>query len=133
MKDTKKVVVGLVKNGEGKYLLIKPDPKYKDFGDMRDAWYPPSGHVKENETLKEALTREIEEELGVGILEANIISDWPQDVPGETGFWWNVAIKDTKIKTNKEILEWKYFSKEEIKDLKLWPAERKFFEKFIWK
>ena len=38
------------------------------------------------------------------------------------------------IKPIKEVavLDYDFFSKEEVKKLKLWPATRKFFEKFIW-
>lgn len=132
MKDTKKVIVALIKNDSGKYLFIKPSD-YKDFGEMHDAWYPPSGHVKEGETLKQAVEREIKEELGTDLLELNIIGDWAQDVPGETAFWWNAKVDENKIKPSHEIKEYKYFTKEEVKDLKLWPATRKFFEEFIWK
>ncbi len=131
MKDTNKVIVALIKNTEGKYLFMRPS-NYKDFGNMQDAWYPPSGHVKEGETLKEAVEREVKEELGTELLELSVIGDWEQDVPGEIAFWWNVKVDEDKIKTSEEIAEYKYFSTDEIKDLKLWPATRKFFEKFIW-
>ena len=62
MTDTNEVVVCLIKNKQSKYLLIRPSD-YKDFGEYQDAWYPPTGHIKKGETAKEALKRELKEEL----------------------------------------------------------------------
>jgi len=129
--DTKNVVVCLIKNLEGKYLMIKPS-NYKNFGEYQEAWYPPTGHIKENESNQEAIVREMREELGVRVEAVKLISSWEQDVPGEKAFWWECKIADGEIKIGEEISDYKYFSTEELKNLKLWPAEIKFFKKFFW-
>jgi 8-oxo-dGTP diphosphatase len=131
MKDTKNVVTALIQDDKEKFLLIKPS-NYKDFGKYQNSWYPPTGHLKENETQEHGLIRELKEELNIKIQPLKLITEWEQDTPGETAFWWKCKIESGKIKDNYEIAEHKYFSKEEIKNLDLWPATRKFFEKYIW-
>ena len=125
------VVVCLIKNQEGKYLMIKPS-NYKNFGKYQEAWYPPTGHIKEGENNVEAIVREMREELDVEIRPVKLLSEWEQDVPGEWAYWWECEIVSGKTKMSEELSELKYFSTEELKSLKLWPAETKFFQKFFW-
>ncbi len=131
MRDTKNVAVALIQNSEGKYLFIRPSD-YKDFGEHQEAWYPPTGHLKEGESVEQALVREVKEELSLDIKPIKLISEWGQDMPGEKAFWWECEVVGGEIIKSHEIEEYGYFSKEEVKNLKLWPATRKFFEKFIW-
>jgi 8-oxo-dGTP diphosphatase len=131
MEDTIIVAVCLIKNSKGEYLLIRPSD-YKNFGEFQDAWYPPTGHIKEGETVETALKREAKEELNIDIEPVKLISEWEQDIPEETAFWWECKIINGDIKRSFEIAEFGWFSSDKIKNLKLWPAERKFFEKFIW-
>lgn len=128
MNDSNRVAVALIKNEEGKYLLIR----LTNYEEHKTEWCPIAGHVKQGETIKEALIREAKEELDVKIEPVTQIAEWEQDIPGETAVWWEVKITSGQIKPNEEIAEWGYFSKDESKNLKLWPATRKFFEKFIW-
>ena len=132
MKDTKNVVVALIKNDKDEYLFIRPSD-YEDFGEFQNAWYPPTGHVKEGENLEAAIRRELKEELNLDIRLVKLISEWEQDIPGEKAFWWECEIIGGDIVKSEEIAEYRYFSTDEIKNLKLWPATIKFFKKFIWK
>jgi len=129
--DTKKVAVCLIKNTEGKYLLTRPSD-VKHFGVFQDAWYPPTGHVKEGESIIEALRREAKEELNIDVKPVRLITKWKQDTPGEIAYWWECEIVGGDIQMNEEIAEYKYFSAEECKKVKMWPAEESFFENFIW-
>lgn len=132
MKDTKKVAVALIQNEKGEYLFIQQ--KTKDWGKFTDAWYPPAGHVKNNETIEEGLIRELKEELNLDIKPIEFISTQNQDVNNEVADWWKCKIMGGKIIFNDgTIANYGYFNKEQVKNLKLWPATRKFFEKFIWK
>jgi NADH pyrophosphatase NudC (nudix superfamily) len=55
------IVAGIVRNGN-KLLCIKQDKgTYKDF-----VWLP-AGHLKANETLEEAVIREVKEETGLDV------------------------------------------------------------------
>ncbi len=128
MKDTNKVAIPLIQNSESKYLLITRT----EFPDHKGEWGPIAGHLKENETIEEALIRETKEELDLEITPIKQIAELPQDIPGDTGYWWLCQFVSGDIKTNEEIAEYKYFSSDEIKNLKLWPATKKFFEEYIW-
>jgi len=131
MKDTKNVAVCLIQNDKEEYLFIRPT-NYKNFGEYQDAWYPPTGHIKEGETVEQTLIRELKEELNLNIEPVKLFSEWEQDVPGEWAYWWKCKIIGGEIKKSSEILDYKYFSPEEVKKLKLYPATIKFFTKFIW-
>ena len=131
MKDTKKVAVCLIQNEKGEYLFIRPT-NYKNFDEFQEAWYPPTGHIKEGETVERALKRELKEELNLDIEPIKLLSEWPQDIPGESAYWWKCKIIGGEIKKSFEILDYKYFSPDEVKKIKLWPATIKFFKKFIW-
>jgi 8-oxo-dGTP diphosphatase len=132
MKDTNVVAVALIKNDKGEVLLIQQ--KAKDFGKYTDAWYPPAGHVKNTETVKEALVRELKEELNLEIIPIRLISVLPQDIKDEVAQWWECKIVSGDIAFNDgAIADYQYFAPDEIKDLKLWPATEKFFKKYIWK
>lgn len=132
MKDTKNVAVCLIKNDQGKYLFVKPSD-YKDFGEFQDAWYPPTGHIKEGESVEDCLRRELKEELNLDIEPVKEISRWTQDVKGETAFWWECRATSYDIKPNYEISEYGWFSPNEVGKIKTWPSTIRFFEKFIWK
>lgn len=132
MTDTKIVAVALIKNPEGKYLLVNLANYYKDFDKFRNAWCPPAGHIKENESIKECLTREVKEELSLDIKPSKQISEWEQDIPGEKAVWWECVPLGKNIKETNEIAKYGWFSKEEIKNMELWPSTFTFFKKFIW-
>ena len=125
------MAVALIKDGSGRYLLIQQ--KAKNWGDLTDAWYPPGGHVEENESIEECLKRELMEELNLQIRPMREVTVWPQDVQGEVAHWWECELIGGEVKFNDNtIADAKYFSIEEIKHLKKWPAETKFFEKFLY-
>ena len=132
MKDTKIVAVALIKNGEEKYLLVRLSNYYKECEKYHNSWCPVAGHIKKDETVERCLIREAKEELSLDIRPVKLISEWEQDIPGEKAVWWECLPLGEIIKRNDEIAEVGWFSKEEIKNMKLWPATRKFFEKFIW-
>lgn len=129
--DTKRAVVCLIKNDVGKYLLMKAG-NYRDFGENQDAWYPPSGHIKEGESDAEAVRREMREEFEIEVKANKLLTETELDLPGEWANWWECEIMDGEIKAGSEIAEYGFFSIEEAKNLKLWPATKKFFEKYLW-
>lgn len=130
--DKSVVAIALIKDKKGRYLLIQQ--KSKDFGNLTNAWYPPAGHKEKNESVQSCLVRELKEELNLTIKPIKRICLWPQDIEGETGDWWECQIVNGKIEPNKnEIKSSNYFYPEEMKSLKLWPATRKFFEKYVLK
>lgn len=63
-------VVGLIVSKDGKFLLGKKDPR--GGGVYADCWHLPGGGIDEGETDKEALAREMDEEVGIDIDHANV-------------------------------------------------------------
>jgi 8-oxo-dGTP pyrophosphatase MutT (NUDIX family) len=131
----KKVVLGIIsrknKKGETEYLLINTK---KDFGKYTGFYYPPGGHAKKGETEKQALIREIKEELNLLVEPIRKISETPGDIKGEIDSWWLCRIKSGKLKIKKgEIASAGYYSPKEIEKLDLWPATKKFFRKYVLK
>jgi ADP-ribose pyrophosphatase YjhB (NUDIX family) len=59
-------VKALLKNGEGKYLLIRRNPE--KYPDMPFSWDIPGGRIHINISLLENLKREIKEEIGLELI-----------------------------------------------------------------
>jgi NADH pyrophosphatase NudC (nudix superfamily) len=132
-KDIKTVAIALIKNDEGKYLLVNLANYYPSYEEHRDEWCPLAGHVEPGENPGETLTREAKEEFGIEIEPIRQIAEWEQDIPGETAVWWEAKISAGPLRPNqKEIAKYGWFSAEEARQIQLWPATRKFFEKYIW-
>ena len=60
------VVAGIIKNSNNEVLLSKRHVKQHQGG----LWEFPGGKKEDNETVKQALARELEEELGISIVDA---------------------------------------------------------------
>jgi ADP-ribose pyrophosphatase YjhB (NUDIX family) len=129
--DTKMAVVCLMRNDQGKCLLMRAN-NYGDIGENQDSWYPPSGHIKIGESDAEAIKREMKEEFNIEVKAIKLLTESALDHPGKRANWWECEIVSGEIKPGSEIAEYGFFSVEETKKLKLWPATKKFFEKFLW-
>lgn len=131
----KRVVVGIIsrnRNSEQEeYLLIQSK---KDFGKFSGFYYPPGGHLEEDENTREALVRELKEELNLNVAPTHEIAITPGDVNNQLTHWWLCEIKsgDIKIKED-EIADAAYFTASEMKEIKIWPATRNFFNTYIFK
>lgn len=66
MKKELKVVGALIEN-EKKEILCMLRPKNKSFGNM---WEFPGGKIEKNETIYEAIARELKEELDIDVLKS---------------------------------------------------------------
>lgn len=127
MNDTNTIAVAVIRNSEGKYLLITRT----EYPDYKDKWGPVAGHVKKNEAIEDALKREVHEELNISISPVKEVTSFPLDIPGFVGSWWICDISSGEVKVNREVEKFGYFSLPEIKKLNLWPATKIFFEKYI--
>lgn len=129
----KHVVVGIIsrKQGTGKdeYLLVSSK---KDFGEYTGAFYPPGGHVEEGEDERQALSREIQEELGVGVVVGDKLAETAGDVADQVTHWYlcELGAGDMKV-DEEELANVGWFTKEQMQGLKLWPATKKFFQEYI--
>lgn len=129
----KKVVLGIIsrinKKGKKEYLLISAA---KDFGKFTGFYYPPGGHQEKGETEKQTLIREIKEELSLTVEPLKKIAEAPGDIKGEKDSWWFCRIKKGKPKIKiGEIANFGYFTQEQIKKMKIWPATSNFFKKHL--
>lgn len=128
MKDTNKVAIPVIQNDKGEYLLITRS----EYPEHKGEWGPIAGHVKENESIEEALIREAKEELNLDITPIKQVVTIAQDIKGDVGFWWLCKVIGGEIRTNEEIEKYEFFASSEVKNIKLWPATKKFFENFVW-
>lgn len=128
------VVVGILSRNtledEKSYLLVRSK---KDFGQFSGYWYPPGGHVEQDEDMQVALIREIKEELGLDVRVLEKIAETPGDIVDQMTSWWNCELISDQIQIDEdEIAEAGWFTEKEMNDLKLWPATKDFFERFIF-
>lgn len=131
----KKVAVGIISkirdSKQEEYLLIRSK---KDFGEFSGFYYPPGGHLEGDESASEALVRELKEELNLNVTPIREVAVTPGDVNNQLTHWWLCDIEsgDIKIKEN-EIADAAYFTASEMKEIKIWPATRNFFNTYIFK
>jgi 8-oxo-dGTP pyrophosphatase MutT (NUDIX family) len=129
----RQVVVGIIsrnRNNTKEYLLISSK---KDFGKYTGFYYPPGGHLEENEDEKTALIREINEELGIKVNPLNKIAETPGDVKNQITHWWmcDADIVSFHLET-KELSGLYWITKGKILNhKKVWPATKSFFNKYI--
>lgn len=117
-------------SGHRQFLLVNAK---KDFGKYTGCWYPPGGHVEEGEDEKEALIREIKEELNLQIEPVKKLAESPGDVPNQITHWWACnLISQEMIIDDDEIGGAGWFTEAELKGMPLWPATKAFFEKHIF-
>ncbi|MEM3154632.1 MAG: NUDIX domain-containing protein [Candidatus Woesearchaeota archaeon] len=116
-KLPKLIVAGLIEK-DGKVLLAKELLENK-----QERWLVPSGHVEFGESLIEAVKREIKEETNLDVEVLKLI-DFKEVIATKHDyhtviFFFLVKPLNASIKLPKEILEAKFFGKEEVKNLQL--------------
>lgn len=120
---------GVIVEHGGKYLLL--DRKSIPLG-----YACPAGHVDEGEDPKTSALREVEEEAGIKLKDAEFILEeevpWNYCKSATVHYWYlyKVKVPTGEIKINKEeekSLGW--YTKEEIKKLNLEPVWKYWLEK----
>ncbi len=116
-------VAGLIEDSEGRILLVRQSKKKKDY------WLLPGGGVEFGETAKEALEREIFEELNVKIINPEFLL-LNENIDPKGGkhliqliFYAGISDMSPAIspKEKKVVLEYKYFSIPELSQLEIRP------------
>lgn len=112
-----KIYVSSIIEKENKFLLIR-EAKKQCYG----KWNFPSGHVEENEYITDAAIREVKEETNLDIKLKGLISVYNNMFEGTFSISFIFASEienDSGFKFNEdEILEIKWFSFEDIKEMK---------------
>lgn len=127
-----KVAVGVISrqsgSGQKEYLLVS---SAKDFGEYTGYYYPPGGHVEDDENVEAALLREIEEELGLKATISKRIAITPGDVPDQETHWYECTVEGDMM-IDSELRDVRYFTQNEIETGKVWPATQKVFRDYIF-
>ena len=127
MINQRVIVVGLVRNGEGKLLFCRMN---SDRGVFPGEWGFPGGGIEKGERMEEALKREIREEIGIGIeaIEPAFFKDatYKKRLADGTSQWtymifliFHCKACSINIQLNDEFIEYRWIGKGEEKDLLL--------------
>lgn len=123
-------VYALVLNEKGEFLLLR---RSENSHTNPGKWDLPGGKVNPDETLKEAVVREVEEETGISI--------YPGEIAGEVNFEltkkrviaivFNGGYVISKVKLSYEHIEYAWTSLESILGMETLPVYfRDFFKRF---
>ena len=147
MKEIQRTIVSaIIFSKDGKLLMGRKDPE--GGGVYPDSWHIPGGGVENGETLEQALAREVKEEVGIDIFQCRIFH-----IPGvghgdaektikETGKKvlchmefnrFEVYVDDKNadeinVKLSDDLVEVRWFSKEELPTVKQIPGGKEFFQ-----
>ena len=148
MKEIQRVVVSAILfSKDGKILMGRKDPLKG--GIYPDCWHIPGGGVEENESLLQALIREVMEEVKIDISPYKIVSiPFVEHLETEKTLKENnervlckmeinrfeVHIDDKnadeiEIISQDDLIDLCWFSKEELMDVKQIPGGKEFFKK----
>ena len=111
-----KIVVGGIIEKDNKYLLIQEAKE-----SVRGKWNIPAGKIEPNEYIMDGAKREIKEETGCNVLLTGILQIGNKFINDDTliSFIFSAKLLDENISYNKEeILDAKWFTYEEIKNMK---------------
>ena len=116
-KDTNNKILAIIYSTQNKFLLLKTNPRT-----MRiEKWYVVTGSVKENETFRQAVEREVKEETKLEILKTNPTRllfryEWPKSsgvIKREKVFLVKVRHSEPRI-TKWEHLDYQWLSKKDF-------------------
>jgi len=109
-------VMGLVRNSEGKLLLVRTP---------RRGWEPPGGQVENGEDLLTALKREILEESGIVVKAGKLVALYSNVAdPTKLMLTFEAIAVNGTLQTSTESVEVGWFSPEEALEKVTHPAQR---------
>ena len=119
-----KVVAAVIKDGNRIFAT------QRGYGEFKGYWEFPGGKIEQGETAKQALIREIKEELETDILVGELIDtveyDYPKFHLSMKCFWAKVVSGDLTLKEH-EAARW--LTKEELDSVEWLPADITLIEK----
>ena len=124
-----RVVAAVIKaaNEQGEPMIFATQ---RGYGDLKGGWEFPGGKIEEGETPKEALKREIMEELDTEIKVGKLIDTIEYDYPAfhlsMDCFWCEIVKGDLVLKEH-EAARW--LTREKLTDVEWLPADVTLIEK----
>jgi 8-oxo-dGTP pyrophosphatase MutT (NUDIX family) len=134
-KDTNNKILAIIYSDKNKFLLLKTNPKTMKI----NGWYVVTGAVKEGESFKEAVKREVEEETKLKILKIKRTKviynyEWPIGsgiIKCEKVFLVKVEYDPPKI-TRWEHLNFRWLSKKDfIKEIYSFKEDKSKLKKLL--
>jgi 8-oxo-dGTP pyrophosphatase MutT (NUDIX family) len=123
------IISRLTESGEKEYLLIRAN---KDNGILSGKYYPPSGWVEIGEEDKDAVVRELKEELKLNIQPLRKIADFPGDLDDLMLHFWECEILSGEIEMDVvELNDVGWFTIKQMKEMALYPATIRLFKEFL--
>lgn len=120
-------IIALIRNKEGKFLLIE-DAREQ----VKGMWAPPHGCCEDiDKTEKDGVIRETKEKVGLTVAPLKKILTQSADTTVETVSFWTVDFDNKQqIVLDKEKLSaYGWFTPDEALKLKLYPGTKMFFQK----
>ena len=126
---TIRVVAAIIKskNDNGQPIIFATQ---RGYGDFKGGWEFPGGKIEEGETPKEALIREIREELRTKVKVGDLIETVEYDYPTfhlSMDCFWAEIISGDLVLTEHEAAKW--LTKEDLYTLEWLPADIGLIEK----
>lgn len=115
---------------ENQYLMLHRNKKKKDIN--KDKWVGIGGHIEENETIEEALLREVKEETGLTLVsydKRGYIKFINDDYEEEMFLFSSNEFEGEIIDCLEGELSW--IDEDEIFNLNLWEGDRYFLKPLI--
>lgn len=121
---TIKVVAAIIRDGNRIFAT------QRGYGEFKGGWEFPGGKIEEGETPREALAREIKEELETDITVGELIDTIEYDYPTfhlSMDCFWAEIISGDLVLTEHEAAKW--LSKDELDSVEWLPADIALVEK----
>ena len=124
-----RVVAAVIKaaNEQGEPMIFATQ---RGYGDLKGGWEFPGGKIEEGETPKEALKREIMEELDTEIKVGNLIDTIEYDYPTfhlSMDCFWCEIVKGELVLKEHEAARW--LTREQLGEVEWLPADVTLIEK----
>ena len=124
-------VRGVIKNDDGKILIVKRHPKSRTDPEM---WELPGGKVEEGEFFADALIREIKEETDLDSTLGEFCEAVQNDYMHKRTVQLMMYLEDVtgEVKISDEHTDWMWANLEELKSLELSSSLKKVLKKRNW-